>query len=131
MVAFKQFIKFCLVGVLNTLIDFAIYYFLTRIIGIYFLAANFISVLAAMTFSFVFNKYWTFKNFDSQIKKQYLQFALVNLVYFLLNNSIVWLGVTVFGLGDLWSKLLATAIGLGWNFGANKLWTFKENKLGK
>jgi putative flippase GtrA len=126
MKALKQFIKFCLVGVVNTAIDFAIFYLLTRIAGIYFLLANFISVLAAMTFSFVFNKYWTFKNFNPGIKKQYLQFALVNLVYFILNNGIIWLGVTILGLGDLWSKLLATLIGLGWSFGANKIWTFKE-----
>lgn len=126
MKAFKQFLKFCLIGVVNTAIDFAIYSFLTRIAGVYFLAANLISVLAAMSFSFVFNKYWTFKNFDAKIKKQYLQFALVNLVYFLLNNGIIWLGVTILGLGDLWSKLLATVIGLAWSFGANKIWTFRE-----
>lgn len=120
----KQFIKFCLVGVINTAVDFAVYLFLTRIFGLYFLAANFISVFVAMSCSFVFNKYWTFKNFDSRIQKQYLQFALVNLVYFLLNNSILWLGVHILGLEDLWAKLLATVIGLAWSFGANKLWTF-------
>jgi putative flippase GtrA len=126
MKSLKQFIKFCLVGVVNTAIDFAVYYFLTRVVGIYFLLANLISVLVAMTFSFVFNKYWTFKNFNPKINKQYLKFALVNLVYFLLNTAIIWLGVSIMGLGDLWSKLLATAVGLAWSFGANKIWTFRD-----
>lgn len=122
----KQFMKFCLVGIVNTAIDFAVYYFFTRVIGVYFLVANFISVLTAMIFSFYFNKYWTFRNYDTQIKKQFLQFTLVNLIYFLLNNGIIWLGVTIFGLNDLWAKILATIIGLAWSFSANKIWTFKS-----
>ena len=126
MKSLKQFIKFCLVGVANTAIDFAVYYFLTRIAGFYFLAANLLSVFVAMSFSFIFNKFWTFKNFDLKVKKQYLRFALVNLVYFMLNNSLLWLGVHILGFGDLWSKLLATAIGLAWSFGANKIWTFRD-----
>lgn len=123
---FKQFLKFCLVGVLNTLLDFAVYWFLTRSLGMYFFYANFISVLVAMSFSFVMNKFWTFSNFNKNIKKQYLQFAAVNLIYYILNNAIIFLGVNYLLIGDLWAKVLSTAIGLIWSFGANKVWTFRE-----
>ncbi|MCX6740473.1 MAG: GtrA family protein [Candidatus Parcubacteria bacterium] len=121
----KQFLKFCLVGVFNTAFDFVVYYFLTRALGVYYLFANLISVFLAMTASFFLNKKWTFKNNDKQVKTQYFKFALVNLVYFILNNGLIFIGVNYFGWPDLWVKAAATVIGLFWNFGANKYWTFR------
>lgn len=120
----RQFVKFCLVGVLNTLIDFGVYLFFSRLIGLYFLLANFISVIVAMTFSFFLNKYWTFANREKKIKSQYLKFALVNLVYFLLYNLIFFSLVNYLHVYDLLAKVGAIIIGLFWNFLANKFWTF-------
>lgn len=125
----KQFIKFCLVGVFNTAFDFVIYYFLTRSMGLYFLLANAISVFLAMTVSFFINKKWTFRNNNPKIKKQYLKFALVNLVYFIINNGLIFIGVHYLGGHDLGVKIVVTIIGLSWNFLANKYWTFKEYNI--
>ncbi|MCX6745860.1 MAG: GtrA family protein [Candidatus Parcubacteria bacterium] len=121
----RQFVKFCLVGVLNTLIDFGVYLFFSRWLGLYYLFANFISVIVAMTFSFFLNKYWTFQNSEKKIKSQYLKFALVNLVYFLLYNVIFFCLVNYLNVYDLGAKVAAIAIGLFWNFLANRYWTFK------
>ena len=122
----KQFIKFCLVGIFNTVIDFSVYLFLSRAINLYFIFANLLSVLVAMTFSFFANKYFTFQNLE-KAKIQYLKFALVNLVYFLLYNSIFWLMVEYYKFDDLLAKVIAIIIGLFWNFGANRYWTFKSS----
>ncbi|MCX6744227.1 MAG: GtrA family protein [Candidatus Parcubacteria bacterium] len=122
---FRQFIKFCLVGLINTLIDFLVYLFLSRIIGLPFWGANLISVFIAMSSSFIFNKYWTFKNRDNNHKIQFIKFTLVNIVYFLLNNGIVFGLVHFAHIDDLAAKLVAVAVGMFWNFGANKLWTFR------
>lgn len=121
----SQFIKFCLIGFLNTLIDFAVYLFLSRVIGLYFFYANLLSVFIAMSSSFIFNKYWTFKNHEQAIKTQYLKFTLVNLVYFALNNAIVFYLVNYLSSWDLLAKIIAVIVGLFWNFLANKYWTFK------
>jgi putative flippase GtrA len=124
-----QFFKFCLIGFLNTLVDFAVYLFFSRIIGLYFFYANLLSVFIAMSSSFVLNKYWTFKNHDQAVKKQYLMFLLVNTVYFILNNAIVFGLVHYFNAWDVLAKIIAIMIGLFWNFGANKYWTFKEKNI--
>ena len=123
---FRQFVKFCLVGIINTAIDYLVYLGLTRGIDLYFLYANIIAILVAMTFSFIFNKYWTFRNYGKNIKKQYLKFFIVNLAYFLLNNVIVFSLVKYFMIFDLLAKIIATIIGLIWNFTANRYWTFKR-----
>jgi putative flippase GtrA len=125
----RQFIKFCIIGAINTLLDFGIYIFLSRVLGFYFLYANITSVTLAMASSFILNKYWTFKNFDKGLKQQSIKFILVNLVYFFLNNSIVYISVHFFQAHDLLAKMIAVAIGLFWNFGANKYWTFKKPKV--
>ncbi len=122
----RQFVKFCLVGVANTLIDFLIYLFFTRIIGLYYLAANVISVFTAMSSSYIFNKYWTFKNKDTNHKVQLVKFTLVNFVYFFLNNGIVFGLVHLAKVDDLPAKVVAVAVGMFWNFGANKFWTFRQ-----
>jgi len=127
----RQFVKFCLVGLANTIIDYAVYLFFSRLLGWYFLLANIIAILAAMTFSFFANKHWTFRNKDKQIKSQYLKFAAVNGVYFLLNNLIVFSLVHYLATYDLLAKIIAIAIGLLWNFLANKFWTFRVAKTDK
>ena len=124
----RQFVKFCMVGVVNTIIDYAVYLFFSRLVGLYFLYANIIAILVAMTFSFVINKYWTFRNKENKLKSQYVKFALVNSVYFIINNSIFFALVNYFEVLDLWSKLVAIIIGTFWNFFANRYWTFNDKK---
>jgi putative flippase GtrA len=123
----KQFVKFCLVGFLNTLVDFGVYLFFSRVIGLYYLYANLLAVFVAMTSSFVLNKYWTFKNNDHDLSKQYLKFTLVNVVYFLLNNAIFFSAVHYLKFFDIWAKVVAIGIGLIWNFLANRYFTFRKN----
>ena len=121
----RQFIKFCIVGIANTLLDYAVYLFFTRIFGFYFLYANIISTIAGMTSSFIFNKYWTFKNREKDFKKQYLKFVIVNVIYFFLYNGIFYCLVEIFGIYDLIAKIIAVFICIFWNFLANRYWTFR------
>ena len=123
-----QFIKFCLIGVLNTGIDFIIYGFLTRVLGFYFLLANIISVVVAMTFSFFANKTVTFKNKDTGILKQYSKFVFINTFGLILNNIILFIGVRVFNLNDLLAKFGAIIVTLVVNFIGMKYWAFKEKR---
>jgi len=122
-----QLVRFCVVGVFNTIIDYGVYLFFSRSVGLFFLYANILAILAAMTFSFFVNKYWTFSNFENKIKSQYAKFFLIGVVYFILYNSIFYFSVNNFKIYDLWAKVIAIAIGLSWNFIANKYWTFKKN----
>jgi len=122
-----QFVKFCIVGLGNTIIDYGVYLFFSRLIGLHFLFSNILAILTAMTFSFFANKYWTFENFENKIKSQYAKFFLIGAVYFILNNAIFYFCVNYLLIYDLLAKIIAIAIGLFWNFIANKHWTFQRN----
>ena len=124
----RQFSKFSIIGFFNTFLDYSVYVLFTRVFGLYFIAANIIAISVAMIYSFIFNKYWTFRNYDRQLRSQSIKFFMVNIVYFLLNNSIVYLLVEIFEVYDLLAKVGAIIISLFWNFFANKLWVFKPLK---
>ena len=120
----RQFVKFSIVGSFNTIIDFTVYLGLTRIFGLYFLVANIVSGLVAMTFSFFVNKHYTFRNGSNQIVRQYTKFAVINIIGFGLNNTLVFTFVEVVHLYDVYAKISAIAIVLFWNFFAQKYWAF-------
>ncbi len=124
---FWQFVRFCVVGIFNTIIDYGVYLFFSRSIGLFFLYANMLAILVAMTFSFFVNKYWTFNNFEKKIKSQSAKFFLIGIVYFFLYNIIFYIGVHNLNMYDLLAKVIAIVIGLSWNFMANKYWTFKKD----
>ncbi len=123
----KQFTKFSLVGVSNTAIDFFIYLVLTRIFSVYFLIANIISFLTAVSWSFVFNKHWTFRNSETAIRSQYFEFLVINLIGLILNTTILYWLVRSFRFYDLLAKVTAVIIVLFWNFGASRYWIFRNN----
>ncbi|MFC1598730.1 GtrA family protein [Patescibacteria group bacterium] len=123
---YKQFIKFCIIGAVNTIIDYAVYLLLNRVYGVYFLYANIIAITVAMSSSFIFNKYWTFRNNEKKIPIQSAKFVIVNVLYFFLNNSIVFALANYLAVYDILAKIVATIAGLFWNFFANRYWTFKK-----
>jgi len=127
----KEFVKYCLVGGTNAVLDYSIYLGLTRFFDFWqknFLAANFVAIFFANLSSFFLNKYFTFQNRSNKLFQQYLKFILVSLVYLGIVQGIMFVGVKIIGLYDIWAKVAASAVGLIWNFFANKYWSFRPEK---
>ena len=125
----RQLVKFGFVGLSNTAIDFFVYLSLTRIWSFWakhFWLANVISFLVATTWSFFFNRHWTFKDSErGRLPSKYSKFVLVNLVGVGINTLILYLLVTYLGVYDIVAKAAAVAVVMFWGFFANKFWTFK------
>ena len=77
---YSQFIKFCIGGVLNTAVDYGVFYFLISFFGFAKECANIVSVLCAITLSYCINKNWIFVQNNMQSHIVMLRFALVNIV---------------------------------------------------
>ncbi|MBI4090634.1 MAG: GtrA family protein [Candidatus Komeilibacteria bacterium] len=130
-VHFRQLIKFSIVGAANTIIDFSVYFVLTRYAQTPFLLASTISWLLAVTSSFTFNKFWTFRVRGMQgIRTQYVKFFLVSVVSLAVSLFTLWLLVAQFGIHDLLAKIVTIGIVVFWNFFMNKFWTFKRRHDG-
>jgi putative flippase GtrA len=142
----RQFIKFVLVGLMNTAIDW-ISFFLLKILP-YFLAhrplAKAISFLIAATNSFIFNSRWTFKNeyyggfSEGDEHKTYKtsvyfgRFLGVSLIGWFLNTITYTITISLLPTSlsekyiDIIALFLASGAGIIWNFLANKFWTYQK-----
>ncbi len=124
-----QFVKYNIVGAINTLIDFSVYIGLTRSSGFWqehFLSANIISFLIANISSFFFNKKFTFRNNSTDVTKQYVKFFIVSIIYLGIVQSLLYLGVHLFQFSDIFAKVIASTVGMFWNFYAHKYWSFRK-----
>lgn len=141
---FSRFIKFAIVGAVGAIIDFTLLnvslHVIENILGWNLwpaingnlLLANTISVSAAILSNFTWNRLWTFPESRNRKKRKQLpQFALVNFIGLIINNVIV-IGVDallISQVGEPWSynvaKAIAILVVLFWNFGVNRLWTYR------
>lgn len=136
---FKQFVKFALVGALNTGVDFLVLNIEMLITGItsgpLMFVQNIISFSIATTNSYFLNKHWTFRDKSkSQEGFKFAQFLTISVIGAFINSAIVYSATTfldpMFNLSPtLWAnltKLLATGISLIWNFLGYKFIVFKK-----
>ena len=129
---FSRFVKFSVVGALGATIDFGLLNLMRGVFGWHLLWANTFSVSVAIVSNFIWNRFWTFPESRNRKKRKQLpQFAIVNFVGLIINNLIV-VGVDsmlVSYIGEPWSYNIAKAIAIGivlfWNFGVNRLWTYR------
>lgn len=91
----KQFLKFGITGAIGAIVDFSSYNIMTRgfgwdtiyyILGYEIIAANLVSVFLAITSNFLLNKYWTFRNRDAAVVKQWTGYFVLNFFTFILNQ---------------------------------------------
>jgi putative flippase GtrA len=119
----REFVKFALVGILNTAVDVALFFVLTRL-DVPYVAAQVVSYSCGAGNSYVLNKLWTFRTCGLSYPEM-LRFAAVNLAS--LGISLVCLRLLhdTAGLGLAAAKGAATVCALAANFLSSKLWVFR------
>ena len=143
--SFLQLIKFGLVGVSNTLIDFLIASALNALFGIYYLA-KIVGYACGIANSYFWNSRWTFREERRRDAREIVSFIAVNLVTLGLSLLLQWIFRDKLQLGAWWMRtlgenfltqllngerfclLLATGIALIVNFLGNKLLVFRKKE---
>ena len=119
----RQFIKFCMVGCANYLLDFLIY-----LLGLWLGISPFIartgSWVCACIFSYLVNRKWTFKAKDSGFLPM-LRFVLVNLASLSLGLLLLYLFKKL-GCANELAFLLTLPFTTLTNFLGYKFWTFRQ-----
>ena len=135
-----QFLRFCIVGSLNTIIDFGI---LNLLLWLYpttsvwkTLGYNSLAVLLASTNSFFWNKYWTFRQRNPVTSQEVYRFIVVAGGTTIMNDSLMWLlGRTFPGiigsnlLGANVLKLIAITGTMSISFFGMRLWVFFQRRF--
>lgn len=123
----RQFVKFCMVGVTNTGVDFAAFLLFTQVFTFHYLIANVLAFLISVTNSYLLNRAFTFKSKQSK-KTEYLSFFAVMIVGLLFAELILSFGVEILELPVIYVKAGAIAVVMFWNFFGSKYFAFKIKK---
>ena len=130
-----RFLKFAAVGAIGMVIDLSVLNILHKVFGLPLLVANSISFTVAVISNFTWNRLWTFpESRNRALLPQLGQFALVNVIGLAINNLVLWIvfnAVQGF-IPDPWNynvaKITAIGVVLFWNYGINRVWTYKGIK---
>ncbi|MGL5379105.1 GtrA family protein [Clostridium sp.] len=122
---FFNFIKFAIVGVMNTLLNWIIFFFLNNV-GVYYIVSNIIAYTISTIHSYFWNSIWVFKYSEGSKAKASLKFILLNIGGLILNTSILFILVDVFKMDKFIGLILTTAIVMIINYIFNKVWVFKK-----
>jgi dolichyl-phosphate beta-glucosyltransferase len=125
----QQFLKFCVVGVLNTGVDFSIYYLLSREFWTFASSIHgdkAASYLVATLCSFVVNRYWTFTKFESINGSEIIRFYTTVGMGIFVNVGVQYIVVTLFNFNDLLGVLIASLFTALWGFAFAKFFVFKK-----
>jgi len=120
----RQFIRFCIVGIANTLITLGTIFILYNVFKVDYRISNIIGYLLGITNSFIWNKYWTFKSqnkFYNEIGKFFLMF----LISYLINFGVLIVTAEVLFINKNVCQIIGNVFYTATNYAGNKFWTFK------
>ena len=132
---FWQFLRYCLVGGANTLLDLLVlnvllWGFPTKNVLI-LVVYNSVAYSGGALTSFFLNKYWTFGHKRRTTRREVVRFSIILALEILYSNGLVWLAGKVLQPlitnPTLWgnvSKLVAVACGAVLSYAFMRFWTF-------
>ncbi|MFT2010244.1 GtrA family protein [Pontibacter sp. 13R65] len=123
-VVLLKFLKFGLVGLTGTALDFGITYLAKEKLRWNKYVANSAGFVVAVTNNFFLNRIWTFHNHDPGLGWQYSKFMSVALLGLVFHTLLLYLFSDKLKANFYLSKLGATFIVFVWNFFLNYFFTF-------
>lgn len=118
-----RFVRFCLVGLANVLVDFLCYSFLLQLAcSPYFARAA--SWTAACLFSYGVNRRWTFKAGDRGLMPL-VRFSVVNACSLCFGLVLLY-GFKTLGCGDKAAFILSLPFTTAANYCGYRFWTFRQ-----
>lgn len=131
-------IRFGLVGLVNTIVDFSMFALLINVFSLAIIPANIISTTCAMVTSFIFNKKAVFPGNTKNVTRQVLVFFSVTLAGIWLVQTGVLYGFYELlrqvsdlpdGILQIISKIVGVAVGMVWNYWWYSRVVFREKPV--
>ena len=121
-----EFLKYFVVVSVGLIIDVGLLYLLTSHTDMWYLIASGISFTTALVFNYILSVKIVFKRktFDNSLYG-FVVFAGIGVSALLINQLVLYIGVTNFELPVLHAKIIALPLTFIWNFTLNKIILFK------
>lgn len=119
---FIQIFIFGIVGVIATLIDFAVLFLLKEVCNVNTLIANTISFIISVIFNYIASVKWVFDvNNNKDKKKTFITFIIFSIIGLILNDIIMYLCIDKLNIYYMISKIVATIFVMIFNFVTRKM----------
>ena len=123
----KLFWSYLFISVIATIVDVLFLFLLTDVVKINYLVSGTISFFFGTVVAYIGQKYFTFKDKNKRVARQFGLFAFISVIGLLINLGVLKICVDVLGLHYMIGKVFAIGIGFIWNYTANRKITFKKN----
>lgn len=126
---FLQFIKFGLVGVSNTLVAWACYYFFLWVNEDLYIVGSVVGGIVSIANAFYWNDKYVFKSNNNDWKSKLKRLGRTYISYSgtsVLGVLLLWAEVSFFGISKILAPPINLLITVPLNFLINKYWTFSN-----
>jgi putative flippase GtrA len=120
----SQFVKYLLVGVLNTAIGYAIIFLCMYAFGFSAVISNVVGYALGMTTSYMLNQSFTFRGAVPG-RGTVARFVMVSVIAYFANLGMLIFLINIFGVHEGLSQLLAGAVYVITSFLINKFYVFR------
>lgn len=122
----KRLIRFCIVGGVNTLIDFGVFIGLHFGLGVWVMVSHVTGAVLAIINSYLLNKYWTFGDTSPHNPRQITKFLSVSVAGLALSSLTIFLCKMV--MDPLPAKVIAVFVSLVWNYCGSRFFVFLQGE---
>ena len=121
---FKKFVKYCVTGGTSFLIEYLLFFLANQVLKLHYVLANVIVYSITFWFSFLINKYFTFRS-KGQMGAQLYRFVLLYAFNLVVTNGAFYLLSDVIGLSPLIGKIFVSGMVVLWNFPIYRRFIYK------
>jgi putative flippase GtrA len=117
----NQILKFGIVGIIATLIDYLVLILLTEIFDVYYLLSSCISFIVSVIFNYIASMKYVFEGKNNNKIKEFFLFIILSIIGLIINTILMKLFVETFYIHYIISKIITTVFVMIYNFISRKL----------
>ncbi|WP_317205790.1 GtrA family protein [Janthinobacterium sp.] len=120
----RQFLRFAAVGASGTAVQYSVLWLGVELLGVSAAAASGAGYMLGAVVNYILNYFFTFQSSKSHGEAISKYFTLLAIGW-CMNTGLVWFLAHEQGWNYWLAQILATGIGLAWNFAGSRWWAFK------
>jgi len=123
----RKVFSYLLVGGVATIVEWVFFWLFNSVAGIQYLISTIFAMVISTFSNWYFGRLWTFKDSEKKgVLSEIAQVYLAGIVGVLLNMLIMYILVEKFAVGNMLSKMLATAIVFAYNYLIRRLLIYRN-----
>jgi putative flippase GtrA len=120
----RNFVLYAFIGVTGVTIDFLIFTFLVKVLGLYYVISNLISVSFGLVNNFILNRRYNFKVYNKPVHR-FMSFYFIGITGIAISTLLIHVLTETLSIPVLVSKIISVIIVVILQYIANRFITFR------